>query len=203
MKCSPSSASSRGGRAQLAAIETRERETTASPASRSAQPGVRLLHRGPEVAPRLVPHRYVPQQTLANAERYVTRSCKEYEAKVLGAEERDAELEFELFDALRGRWRARRPLLRHRASGRPPRRAGCARRRRPGAGYVRPVVDELDGARDPRGPPSGGRADATGAGPFVPNDTRSQPGPRRRGHAACLSPAPTWPASPPTCARSR
>ncbi len=49
-----------------------------------------------------VPAEYERRQTLANAERYVTPELKDYEAKVLGAEERMATREAELFGALRG-----------------------------------------------------------------------------------------------------
>ncbi|HEX7091016.1 MAG TPA: DNA mismatch repair protein MutS [Longimicrobiales bacterium] len=48
-----------------------------------------------------VPPDYERRQTLANAERYVTAELKEWEAKVLGAEERIAELEARLFAELR------------------------------------------------------------------------------------------------------
>ena len=48
-----------------------------------------------------VPEDYERRQTLANAERYVTAELKEYEAKVLGAEDRIATREAELFQALR------------------------------------------------------------------------------------------------------
>jgi DNA mismatch repair protein MutS len=48
-----------------------------------------------------VPEDYIRRQTLANAERYVTPELKEYEEKVLGAEERIAELEYALFQELR------------------------------------------------------------------------------------------------------
>jgi len=44
-----------------------------------------------------VPEEYDRRQTLANAERYITPELKEMEAKVLGAEERAAKLEYELF----------------------------------------------------------------------------------------------------------
>jgi DNA mismatch repair protein MutS len=57
------------------------------------------------------PAEYVRRQTLTGAERYVTPELKEYEAKVLGAEERRRRLEYELFDALRGRVAARAPEL--------------------------------------------------------------------------------------------
>ena len=48
-----------------------------------------------------VPADYERRQTLAGAERYVTPELKEYEAKVLGAEERMAACEGELFGELR------------------------------------------------------------------------------------------------------
>jgi DNA mismatch repair protein MutS len=48
-----------------------------------------------------VPPDYERRQTLANVERYVTAELKEWEAKVLGAEERIAELEARLFAELR------------------------------------------------------------------------------------------------------
>jgi DNA mismatch repair protein MutS len=53
------------------------------------------------------PAEYVRRQTLTGAERYVTPELKDYEAKVLGADERRRRLEYELFDELRGRVAAR------------------------------------------------------------------------------------------------
>ncbi len=58
-----------------------------------------------------VPAEYERRQTLANAERYVTPELKEWEAKVLGAEERIAELEAKLFAALRREAAERVPRL--------------------------------------------------------------------------------------------
>lgn len=49
----------------------------------------------------LVPEHYERKQTLANAERYVVPALKEYEDKILHAEERAGELELELFRELR------------------------------------------------------------------------------------------------------
>ena len=48
-----------------------------------------------------IPADYIRKQTLANAERYITPELKEYEDKVLGAEERIKELEFSLFQLIR------------------------------------------------------------------------------------------------------
>jgi DNA mismatch repair protein MutS len=54
-----------------------------------------------------VPSTYIRKQTLANCERYYTPELKEFEQKVLGAEERRCQLEFELFGQLRDRVAAR------------------------------------------------------------------------------------------------
>ncbi len=48
-----------------------------------------------------VPVDYIRKQTLANAERYITPELKEFEDKILGAEEKIKALEFELFCQLR------------------------------------------------------------------------------------------------------
>jgi DNA mismatch repair protein MutS len=48
-----------------------------------------------------VPADYIRKQTLKNAERYITPELKEYEEKVLTAEERAKELEYDLFLKLR------------------------------------------------------------------------------------------------------
>jgi len=102
-----------------------------------------------------VPGDYERRQTLTGAERYVTPELKQYEAKVLGAEERIATREAELIDALRRRvadvigrvqataatlagldvWSALADLAHH-------------------EGYVRPEVNDgftiaLDGSRHP------------------------------------------------------
>lgn len=47
-----------------------------------------------------VPEGWIRKQTLVNAERYITEELKEYEAKILGAEERILELERHLFEQL-------------------------------------------------------------------------------------------------------
>ncbi len=48
-----------------------------------------------------VPDDYIRKQTLVNGERFITHELKEYEAKVLGAEERLKNLEYELFVSIR------------------------------------------------------------------------------------------------------
>lgn len=47
-----------------------------------------------------VPQSWIRKQTLTNAERYITPELKEYEEKIVGAEEKILTLELQLFDAL-------------------------------------------------------------------------------------------------------
>ncbi len=49
----------------------------------------------------LVPEDYIRKQTLVNSERFITEELKEYEEKVLHAEERYTAREYEIFDELR------------------------------------------------------------------------------------------------------
>ena len=51
----------------------------------------------------LVPSHYERKQTLVGAERFTTSELKEYERKVLGAEDRMVEIEYELFTELRSK----------------------------------------------------------------------------------------------------
>ncbi len=50
-----------------------------------------------------VPDDYLRKQTLSNAERFITPRLKEYESRVLGAEEKINRLEYELFDEIRSK----------------------------------------------------------------------------------------------------
>ncbi|MEM7186533.1 MAG: DNA mismatch repair protein MutS [Bacteroidota bacterium] len=47
-----------------------------------------------------VPEEWIRKQTLVNAERYITEELKEYESKILGAEEKIQSLELQLFQKL-------------------------------------------------------------------------------------------------------
>jgi DNA mismatch repair protein MutS len=49
----------------------------------------------------LVPDYYVRKQTLSNAERFITPQLKEYESKILSAEERINRIEYDLFQGVR------------------------------------------------------------------------------------------------------
>ena len=92
----------------IAGLEERERARTGLSSlrvrfNRVFGYGIELTHAQAARAPA----EYVRRQTLTGAERYVMPELKEYEAKVLGAEERRRRLEYELFDELRGRVAAR------------------------------------------------------------------------------------------------
>lgn len=49
----------------------------------------------------LVPDRYIRKQTLTGSERYITQEVKEIEEVILGAGEKDSELEYEIFCGIR------------------------------------------------------------------------------------------------------
>jgi DNA mismatch repair protein MutS len=65
---------------------------------------------------RLVPDRYIRKQTLVNAERFITPELKEFESKVLGAEEAICQLEYRLFEVIRERVSDETPRLQKAAS---------------------------------------------------------------------------------------
>src|SRR3989475_3187748 len=92
-----------GGKRYIASLQARERERTGIPSLKvgfNKVFGYYIEVTNPHKA--RVPPDYERRQTLTGAERYVTPELKEYEAKVLGAEERIAAREAELVDALRG-----------------------------------------------------------------------------------------------------
>ena len=93
-----------GGRQYIASLQQRERERTGIPSLKVGFNKVfgYYLEVTHTHAAR-VPADYERRQTLATAERYVTPELKDYEARVLGAEERMGAREAELFAALRGR----------------------------------------------------------------------------------------------------
>ncbi len=90
-----------------------------------------------------VPDHYVRKQTLVNAERYITEELKEYEEKVLGAEERRAVLEMEIFEKVREQVARESPRIRTSAElvGKLDALASLAETAEVN-GYVCPQVDE-------------------------------------------------------------
>ncbi len=121
-----------------------------------------------------VPPDYLRRQTLVGAERYVTAELKEYESRVLGAEERIARLEFELFGELRAQVAGRsEDLLRTaRAVGALDALTALAEVAHE-RGHVRPEVDETVSLEitDGRHPV----LEAAGDPPFTPNDVGLDP----------------------------
>lgn len=90
------------GRDWIANLETTERDHT----------GIRNLKVGynsvfgyyievSKANQKLVPDTYIRKQTTVNAERYITPELKEYEARVLGADEKAVDLEYRLFSEVR------------------------------------------------------------------------------------------------------
>jgi DNA mismatch repair protein MutS len=121
------------------------------------------------------PADYVRKQTVKNAERYITDELKQYETEVLTAEERANDLEYRLFEELRGRVAKEMTLLQRVAGavGRLDALAGLAElavERR----YVRPemVAEPMLHIVDGRHPV----LDQTLGDDFVPNDTEMLPG---------------------------
>ncbi|MFQ6108118.1 MAG: DNA mismatch repair protein MutS [Candidatus Aminicenantales bacterium] len=118
----------------------------------------------------LVPSDYIRKQTLVNSERFITPELKEYEEKVLNAEERIAEMEYNLFLEVRKRI-AQETVRLQKIATRIARLdvlsslAECASLRN----YSRPDVDLEDRIRiiEGRHP----IIEVTQDEPFVPNDT--------------------------------
>ncbi len=93
---------SRDGKAWIAKIELRERETTRIESLKIRYNqvfGYYIEITNTNLA--RVPSHYIRKQTLANAERFTTEELKTLEDTVLGAEERIRTLEFQVFDSLR------------------------------------------------------------------------------------------------------
>ena len=120
----------------------------------------------------LVPGHYIRKQTLVNAERFITPELKEFETKVLGAEEAICQLEYRLFEEIRKKVSDETPRLQKTASAIAVvdilgAMADIADR----YDYVRPIVDEEDEVviRDGRHPV----LERMGLSErFVPNDTQ-------------------------------
>ncbi|MHB1327064.1 MAG: MutS-related protein, partial [Gemmatimonadales bacterium] len=91
-----------GGKQYIASIQQRERDRTGITSLKVGYNRVfgYFIEVTRTHAARIPPD-YERRQTLATAERYVTAELKEYEAKVLGAEERMVAREADLFGALR------------------------------------------------------------------------------------------------------
>ncbi len=118
-----------------------------------------------------VPDDYERRQTLANAERYVTPQLKEWERKILGADERIALLEAELFQQIRERVCEETRKLHSTAKALATLDALCSLAETAAKnGYVSPELHdgdtiEIKGGRHPI-------VEGSLAGSFIPNDIR-------------------------------
>lgn len=91
----------------------------------------------------LVPEHYIRKQTLVNAERFITPELKEFEAKVLGAEETICQLEYRLFEEIRRKVSETAPKLQKTASAIAMIDILCSMAEVADRyQYVRPLVDE-------------------------------------------------------------
>ncbi len=94
----------RNSRERLANIQARERERTGISSLKVDYNNVFGYYIEVSKANATkVPEDYERRQTIANAERYITQELKEYEAKILGAEERMQTIEREMIEKLRAR----------------------------------------------------------------------------------------------------
>jgi DNA mismatch repair protein MutS len=164
---------SRSGRQSLAAIEERERVRTGIGSLKVRFNTVFGYYLEVTKAnAKAVPADYERKQTLVNAERFTTPELKEYETKILTAQERSGEIERRIFAELR------RQLLE--AAGRMRETArkvaeidllGCFAHLAALRGWVRPQVEEsgvLEFAQA-RHPVVERRLEESGGGRFVPN----------------------------------
>jgi DNA mismatch repair protein MutS len=181
---------SRSGRQSLAAIEERERERTGIGSLKVRFNTVFGYYLEVTKAnAKAVPADYERKQTLVNAERYTTPELKEYETKILTAQERSTEIERRIFAELR------RQLLD--AAGRIRETArkvaeidllGCFAHLAALRGWVRPQV-EASGRLEfvhARHPVVERRMEESGGGRFVPNSIHLDAGLDSKGGPAVL-----------------
>lgn len=93
---------SRDGKSWIASLEADERERTGIKNLKvgyNSVFGYYLEVTKPNLS--LVPEDYIRKQTTTNAERFITPGLKEMEAKVLGADEKAADLEYQVFCEVR------------------------------------------------------------------------------------------------------
>lgn len=119
----------------------------------------------------LVPDEYIRKQTLSNCERFITQELKELEAKVLGAQERIAQLEYEIFSQVRTEVAQQLPRIQKTAHAIAQLDVFCSLAKVAASNnYVCPEVNDSDilDIKDGRHPVV---ELMLGGAPFVPNDT--------------------------------
>jgi DNA mismatch repair protein MutS len=163
---------SQGGKTAIAALEDAERARTGINSLKVRYN--RVFGYYIEVSkPNLpsVPADYIRKQTIAGGERFITPALKEFEDRVLGADERIAARELEIFEALRVRVAAEAPRILDaaRAVATLDALAGLADTAS-AFGYIKPQVHDGDefAAADARHPV----VERHVGGAFVPNDVQ-------------------------------
>ena len=119
----------------------------------------------------LVPDTYIRKQTLANCERYITPELKDLESKVLSAQERIVNLEYEIFVSIRKKVGDAQARMRNTAAALARLDVVCSfAKTAVENGYERPEIDNSDivEIKDGRHPVVEKFLDGV---PFVPNDT--------------------------------
>jgi DNA mismatch repair protein MutS len=164
---------SRSGRQSLAAIEERERTRTGIGSLKVRFNTVFGYYLEVTKAnAKAVPADYERKQTLVNAERFTTPELKEYETKILTAQERSGEIERKIFAELRRQLLEAAPRMRETA-----RKVaeidllGCFAHLAALRGWVRPQM-ESSGVLEfvlARHPVVERRLEESGGGRFVPN----------------------------------
>lgn len=118
-----------------------------------------------------VPERYIRKQTMTNAERFITPELKEFEEKILGAEGKSKDLEYQLFLELREQVKEETTQLQEAAELFAVSDVLLSLSRLAESnGYTRPVIGEFGEALSIKG----GRhpvVESISASSFVPNDT--------------------------------
>ena len=161
----------RDGKQMILAVEARERERSGIPKLKIGFNRVFGYYlEVSKIHCDKVPEDYIRKQTLVNAERFITPELKEFESKVLSAEERRLELEYRLFCEIRDRLaqESSRILRTAQALAQIDCLCSLAETARNHA-YVRPIIDESDTLHIREGRhPVIERSMPTGK--FVPND---------------------------------
>ncbi len=164
---------SRSGRQALIAIEERERQRTGIGSLKVRFNSVFGYYLEVTKAnAKSVPADYERKQTLVNAERFTTPELKDYETKILTAQERSGEIERRIFAELRAELLANAGRIRETA-----RRIaeidmlGCYAHLAALRGWTRPLIEESGVLEfvQARHPVVERRMEESGSGRFVPN----------------------------------
>ncbi len=161
------------GRNWIAEYQAREQQRTGIAKLKVKHvPAFGYLIEIPKASVSMAPADYIRRQTLTTGERYVTPELKEYEQKVLGAQERSISREQDLYRGILAQIAAKSPGIQDAAQALGALDATLALADRAlAAGYVRPVVDDSDVLEivDGRHPVVEQLPDAE---PFVPNSAK-------------------------------